>query len=229
MFYWAVSRDGTRVMRPHKVLYGQVFALYALGYYYRIFKDSAASALASACFMALDSLWHNSTTGGYNEATLNPLALQRVTQLMDIFCNRLDLVQGHLMSDYKPTAAVSGKTWQPTVTATVSYGHNLEAAWMMSDVADYLQSIQAITPATRDSYYQRLMGIAQAALRDGYDQIHGGVFELGSPSKGPTSRVKVWWVQDETLLALYKMYKYFGEDPQYLTKRLIRCALSVQN
>lgn len=39
------------------------------------------------------------------------------------------------------------------------------------------------------------MSIGAAAVRDGFDSEHGGVYESGLPVVGPQSTVKVWWIQ----------------------------------
>lgn len=43
MFYWSVSRSGRQAVRPNKALYGQMFALSALAYYYRTFEYPLAN------------------------------------------------------------------------------------------------------------------------------------------------------------------------------------------
>jgi len=55
------------------------------------------------------------------------------------------------------------------------------------------------------------MSIGAAAVRDGYDVQHGGVFESGLPTTGPQSKIKVWWVQAEAMLALWKLHQYYNQ------------------
>lgn len=74
-------------------------------------------------------------------------------------------------------------------------GHNLESTWLVADTLDYLLSIRAISPAVAKQYRRTVMSIGAAAVRDGFDTQHGGIFESGLPSVGPQSKVKVWWVQ----------------------------------
>jgi hypothetical protein len=53
------------------------------------------------------------------------------------------------------------------------------------------------------------MSVGAAAVRDGFDSQAGGIFESGGAEAGPQSRLKVWWVQAEALLALWKLHVWF--------------------
>jgi len=81
----------------------------------------------------------------------------------------------------------------------------------VADTLDYLQSIGALDSSTASTYRNNIMNIGAAAVRDGFDKQHGGVFESGSPA-GPSSRVKVWWEQAESMLALWKLHSFFGSS-----------------
>ena len=61
----------------------------------------------------------------------------------------------------------------------------------MADTVDYLQSIRAIRPALAQQYRETVMSIGAAAVRDGFDDKLGGVFESGLPFTGPQSKAKV--------------------------------------
>jgi mannose/cellobiose epimerase-like protein (N-acyl-D-glucosamine 2-epimerase family) len=73
---------------------------------------------------------------------------------------------------------------------------------------DYLQSLKAISKQQASEYLATVISIGQAALRDGYDTTHGGVFESGNPQEGATVTLKVWWVQAESMLAMWKIYQH---------------------
>lgn len=95
-----------------------------------------------------------------------------------------------------------------------SAGHNLESTWLVADTLDYLDSIAAISPEVSQEYRATAMSIGAAAVRDGYDMQHGGVYESGSPTTGPQSKIKVWWVQAEAMLALWKLHQYYDQPEQ---------------
>lgn len=91
-------------------------------------------------------------------------------------------------------------------------GHNLESTWLVADTLDYLVSILAISKRLVQQYRDTVMSIGAAAVRDGYDSLHGGVYETGLPVTGPQSTLKVWWVQAESMLALWKLHQYYGSS-----------------
>lgn len=55
---------------------------------------------------------------------------------------------------------------------------------------NYLRTIRAISPALAKQYKQTVMSIGAAAVRDGFDTQHGGIFESGQPSLGPQRKVR---------------------------------------
>lgn len=79
----------------------------------------------------------------------------------------------------------------------------------MADTLDYLESISAIDPDLAKRYRATVMSIGAAAVRDGYDNKHGGIYESGSPTAGPESKAKVWWIQAESMLSLWKLHQYY--------------------
>jgi hypothetical protein len=80
----------------------------------------------------------------------------------------------------------------------------LESAWLVADTLDYLTSIGAIDSSTANTYRAAAMASGAAAVRDGIDKTHGGVYE----SNG--SKAKIWWIQNEGMLGAWKLYQYFG-------------------
>lgn len=76
----------------------------------------------------------------------------------------------------------------------VSYGHDLELAWIGLLARARLGSSAAISDKP-----ERL---TRSALRYGFDRKRGGFFESGPAGKNATAKDKIWWVQAEGLLAL---------------------------
>ena len=66
-FYWEVDESGTRVTEPHKHLYGQAFALYALAEYYRASGRHEALETAERLFAVLEARAYDRRHGGYVE------------------------------------------------------------------------------------------------------------------------------------------------------------------
>jgi mannobiose 2-epimerase len=66
-FFWEVDVTGAKPLRPHKHLYGQAFALYALAEYYLASGNPEAIALATRLFNLLETRAHDREYGGYRE------------------------------------------------------------------------------------------------------------------------------------------------------------------
>ncbi|MGH9373083.1 MAG: AGE family epimerase/isomerase [Vicinamibacterales bacterium] len=66
-FFWAVDPTGTKVLQPHKHLYGQAFGLYALSEYYLATGNPEALKLANTLFDLLETHAHDAQYGGYHE------------------------------------------------------------------------------------------------------------------------------------------------------------------
>ena len=83
-------------------------------------------------------------------------------------------------------------------SAGLSYGHNVEFAWLMIRAQKVLGA-----PPGWDQFYAHL----NHALKYGYDHERGGVYSRGSDDKPATDTDKVWWVQAEMLAALTEALK----------------------
>lgn len=101
---------------------------------------------------------------------------------------------------YPPDAGQSCFHRQPdwrTVTdprsAGLSYGHNVEFAWLMLR-ADTVLGARPAWP----HFYAHL----DHALAHGYDHERGGLYHRGASNEPANDQDKIWWVQAELLAAL---------------------------
>jgi mannobiose 2-epimerase len=78
-------------------------------------------------------------------------------------------------------------------SAGLSYGHNVEFAWLMIRA----QQVLGARPAWKH-FYAHL----DHALKYGYDHELGGLYSRGAGKEPATQREKIWWVQAEMLAAL---------------------------
>jgi mannobiose 2-epimerase len=86
--------------------------------------------------------------------------------------------------------------WSPVAGAAsnaVSYGHNVEFAWMLIRAEKVLG-----LPPSWEVFYAHL----DHALRNGYDHRRGGAYHAGFGNRPATRTEKVWWVQAELAVAL---------------------------
>ncbi len=118
----------------------------------------------------------------------DPRVLTRVTELLDIFRDRLFHAEGWL------TAYVTSD-WEQ-LAGPRSYGHDIESAHLMLDAASVLgrREFEATVPYA--------VAIVDNVCREGQDPDDGGFFYLGNSGGLPTLRTKSWWVQPEAMLGI---------------------------
>jgi mannobiose 2-epimerase len=78
-------------------------------------------------------------------------------------------------------------------SAGLSYGHNVEFAWLM---------IRSETVLGRPASWNHFEAHLRHALKFGYDHERGGLYAKGADDQPATQTEKVWWVQAEMLAAL---------------------------
>jgi mannobiose 2-epimerase len=101
---------------------------------------------------------------------------------------------------YPPTAGEAAFHRQPDwieVTdpgsAGLSYGHNVEFAWLM---------VRAQQVLGRQPAWDHFHSLLDHSLRYGYDQARGGLYNRGFDDQRATDQDKVWWSQAEAMAAL---------------------------
>lgn len=97
--------------------------------------------------------------------------------------------------------------WQPT-SNKISYGHDIEAAWLLSRAGEVLGD-----PALTARITPVAVGIAHVTLAEGTD-ADGALFNQGDPS-GITDGTKEWWPQAEAVVGHLNAWQLAG-DPRHL-------------
>jgi mannobiose 2-epimerase len=86
--------------------------------------------------------------------------------------------------------------WKPVTdprSAGLSYGHNVEFAWLM------VRAEHVMAQKASWDHYHAIMG---HALKYGYDHERGGLYNRGFDNQPANDTSKVWWAQAEMLAAL---------------------------
>jgi cellobiose epimerase len=143
---------------------------------------------------------------GYKSANAHLHWMEALTELYDV--TRDPAVRKSLLESirinakyfYPPNAGKSTfhrqPDWQPVThpsSAGLSYGHNVEFAWLM---------VRAEQTLNQRPSWKHFHAHLDHALRFGYDHQRGGLFNRGINDQPATDTLKVWWVQAEMLAAL---------------------------
>ena len=83
-------------------------------------------------------------------------------------------------------------------SAGLSYGHNVEFAWLM------IRAEQVLGVRPSWDHFHALM---RHALLHGFDYEHGGLYSRGVDDEPANQLDKVWWVQAEMVAALADVFR----------------------
>ncbi len=227
-FFYRVSRDGKKAVDPKKQLYAESFAIFALATYSQVFDVPEAGQFAMACFKSIDARTHDAEHLGYDQ-TNDPgwlaVGAQKDTNthihLLEAFTalyrlSKDELVKARLEELVRviATRVVQPgnyahkeffKDWRVHEKAVVSYGHDLETAWLLIDALD------ALGKPNEPSVQKVALALGKHSADLGYDAAKGGYYEEGVPGGQPTKLEKIWWIQAEALPGLWWLYRLSGE------------------
>jgi mannobiose 2-epimerase len=120
----------------------------------------------------------------------------------------LEIVDTMLLRIVDPATGHLGlffaEDWAPR-SDRVSYGHDIEAAWLLVRAAEALGD-----PGLLSRIKALALKIADVTLREGVDS-DGGVYNQGGP-KGLTDTNKEWWPQAEAVVGFMDAFRLSGND-----------------
>ena len=127
----------------------------------------------------------------------NPLLEERLRGLISVFERHILGSDGHLKLFFD-------NEWNCGYD-TVSYGHDIEASWLLHEAAlvlgdaEVLRHVEALVPH-----------IAEAAS-EGFTHEGGMIYEKHGP-EGPADGDRHWWVQAETVVGYFNLWDRFGSQ-----------------
>jgi mannobiose 2-epimerase len=138
---------------------------------------------------------------------------QSQSELLDVMQNRILCEKtGHLNLFF-------AQDWTPKSNA-ISYGHDIEASWLLIEAADILGDqplIARLRPLA--------LKIADVTLAEGVD-ADGALYNEGGP-RGVINTNKEWWPQAEAVVGFINAYEMSGEN-RYL-KAAFHCWDFIEN
>jgi mannobiose 2-epimerase len=220
--YWQTDRRGRPLRDGQKHLYGVAFAIYAGAAVERALPDRGGADFAMELFTWLDEEGHDAAHGGYREhydlprnadpvlapevgtkslnahlhlleafaelyrARPDPLVADRLRELIDLHLGPMYAEPGILHE-------VFSADWQPLADET-SYGHNIEAAFLVADALDALGQ----TPTPEEE--RKLRALMDSTLEVGWHQDIDAIAERGTATRAAAIRAS-WWSHAEMLNA----------------------------
>ncbi len=239
-FFWTVRRAGSP-LKLEKRVYGQAFAMYALAEYGIAAGNPQALTWAGRVFDLLVEKAADGPFGFREEFARDWMpapgpAGQRKTvnthlHIMEALMTLIEasrqqthaaalaqIVEVLLQRAIHPRDCYAwdafDRTWQPETIVRpprISYGHEVELAWMLFDATDILGQ-------PREAVRDLLLGLIDHALAYGFDHVRGGVAQYGPPVGSaahavylpPDRLTKMWWQQAEMLVATLEAYRWTG-------------------
>lgn len=130
----------------------------------------------------------------------DPGLRQRLRALVLLHLDRiLDPATGHLVLFFD-------ERWAP-VSRTISYGHDIEASWLLVEAAEV-----AGDPALVERAKAAAVRMARVTLAEGADAAHGGVF-AERHEDGRLDDEKHWWMQAEAVVGFLNAFELTREEP----------------
>jgi len=123
----------------------------------------------------------------------DPLLRERLASLVGLFLEKIiDPNRHHLRTFFE-------MDWTP-VTDTISFGHDIEASWLLLEATDVLGD-----SATRSQVRAAAIALARATLMEGIDTAGGLVNEV--LPDGEIDGDKYWWAQFEAIVGFFNAYE----------------------
>ncbi|MCX7656369.1 MAG: AGE family epimerase/isomerase [Treponemataceae bacterium] len=224
---WSGTDDmrlSPRDMNCEKSMNTNLHVLEAYTTYYRLLQKLQASLLG-----------RNNNQGVFHSSELHkPLgetspAVHEVAKslqsLLEVTVQHILGKDGHLMLYFNTP-------WQPLGDSIISYGHDIEASWLLWEAAETLAKGGDLSTTAVNRYRDTALKIAAVSLQEGFDcpeKKHSPLRESlkGSSARAPygaldnelhgthRDHTRIWWCQAEALVGYVNAYQLSGE-PAFL-------------
>lgn len=238
--YWSLNADGTP-LDTRKQFYALGFAIYGLSEYNRATGDAKALEYAIKLFESIEEHSFDLANNGYFEASTrtwdsiedmrlsekdanekksmnthlhilepyanlyrvwnNPRLLKQLVNLINIFLDKIE------SAGTRHLGLFFDEKWEEKSRGIYSYGHDIEASWLLLEAALETKDKELI-----ERVKMRTRKIADASL-EGYRPDGSMIYERHAD--GSLDEERHWWVQAETVVGLYYLYKEY-DDPKGL-------------
>jgi mannobiose 2-epimerase len=232
--YWSVEYTGPP-KDTDKHAYALAFTLYGLSAYYRASGNKEALVMAQSVFRCIETKCRNKTgyleqfdrafnplpNWKLSETLGTPKTMNTMLHIMEAYTEYFSATSGDdakaalkyiytlitdkVLSDSKGRMELFFDNDFVPQSDEKSYGHDIEASWLLTEAARYLGRLEA------DKV--RFLHLADTTLAEGFD----GEALSNENKNGRVNTDRIWWVQAETVVALVNANILTG-DAGYLQK-----------
>ncbi len=225
--FFTVTREG-KCIQKRRYYFSETFAAIGCAEYYKATGDERAWAMAEKYFAVAQSCYDDP---GKNPAKFN-VAMKALSPVMIMMSTARTMAQcapkpekyqtlakqylqevlhGGYLSDQVPAllenVSPDGSFCDTPTGRTVNPGHSLETAWFLMVEGLLDKNQEALDAAKR---------IIDITMPLGLDEKHGGIIAFcdvsGNPPVALEWDMKLWWPQNEAIIANKMAYEIFGEE-----------------
>lgn len=225
--YWMVDHKGN-VIDSTKHVYVQAFGIYGLSEYYKATQDKEALEYAKKLFEILEKVCKKEN--GYTEQfTRNWRAKEKINTHLHVLETYTNLYKVYKSEDVhkalewivrlfiekvydKATGhfkVFCDEAWENLIDA-VSYGHDIEASWLLDEAAKYLKDEKL-----KEKVEQLTLKVAEVTLNEAFD----GQSLINEKVNVRVDKSKIWWTQAEAVVGFFNAYQK-SKDPKYFDAAL---------
>lgn len=96
--------------------------------------------------------------------------------------------------------------WNVVFPQEISFGHNIEASWLLWEAAETLGD-----EALKNEVRGFSCAMARAALEEGFDKSFGAM-DNSLSENGKRDRTRIWWTQAESLVGFYNAWSLSNDE-----------------
>lgn len=138
------------------------------------------------------------------EPYANLLRVWRSDELVESVCGLLDIFEKHIVDPESGHLRLFFDDEWRSQTAMISYGHDIEAAWLIIEAAT------VVGDATLIEHFGELARRIAAAAAEGLQSDGSMAYEY-DPESQHHDNDRHWWVQAETVVGYFYMWHLYGD------------------
>lgn len=225
--FFTVTREGKQIQK-RRYYFSETFAAIGCAQYYKATGDKQAWEFAEKFFDTAKKCFDNPSLNpaklNVSMKSLSPVMImmatarsmaecadnpERYSKIADEYANEV-LNGGYINNDIPALlehVALDGSFCNTPMGRTVNPGHSLETAWFLM--------VEGLLTKNKDILFTAKQ-IIDFTVPLGLDNKHGGIIAfcdaLGKPATALEWDMKLWWPQNEAIIATRMAYEIFGDE-----------------